>query len=35
LGLSLIYQFIKAHGGEVKAEIRKGEDSEFVIQLPI
>jgi signal transduction histidine kinase len=33
LGLSLSYDIIKAHGGEIKVETREGEGSEFVIQL--
>jgi len=35
LGLSLSYDIIKAHGGELKVETREGEGSEFIIQLPI
>ena len=35
LGLSLSYDIIKAHGGEIKVETTEGEFSEFVIQLPI
>lgn len=34
LGLSLSYDIIKAHGGEIKVEIKEGEGSEF-IQLPV
>jgi signal transduction histidine kinase len=34
LGLSLSYDIIKAHGGEIKVEAEKGEGAEFVIQLP-
>jgi two-component system NtrC family sensor kinase len=34
LGLSLAYDIIKAHGGEIKVETKKEEGSEFVIQLP-
>jgi signal transduction histidine kinase len=34
LGLSLSYDIIKAHGGEIKVESEEGEGSEFVIQLP-
>ena len=34
LGLSLAYDIIKAHGGEIKVEAKEGEGSEFVIQLP-
>jgi two-component system, NtrC family, sensor kinase len=33
LGLSLSYDIIKAHGGEIKVETTQGEGSEFVIQL--
>jgi two-component system NtrC family sensor kinase len=35
LGLSLSYDIIKAHGGEIKVETKEGEGSEFFIQLPI
>lgn len=35
LGLSLSYDIIKAHGGELKIETREDEGSEFVIQLPV
>ena len=35
LGLSLAYDIIKAHGGEIKVETKDGEGSEFIIQLPI
>ena len=34
LGLSLSYDIIKAHGGEIKVETKDGEGSEFVIQIP-
>ena len=34
LGLSLSYDIIKAHGGEIKVESKEGEGSEFAIQLP-
>jgi signal transduction histidine kinase len=33
LGLSLSYDIVKAHGGEIKVETKEGEFSEFVIQL--
>ena len=33
LGLSLSYDIIKAHGGEIKVESMEGEGSEFIIQL--
>jgi two-component system, NtrC family, sensor kinase len=35
LGLSLSYDIVKAHGGELKVETIEGEGSEFVMQLPI
>jgi len=35
LGLSLAYDIIKAHGGEIKVNTKEGEGSEFVIQLPV
>jgi two-component system NtrC family sensor kinase len=35
LGLSLSYDIIKAHGGELKVETRENEGSEFLIQLPV
>jgi two-component system NtrC family sensor kinase len=35
LGLSLAYDIVKAHGGELKVETKEGEGSEFIIQLPI
>jgi two-component system, NtrC family, sensor kinase len=34
LGLSLCYDIIKAHGGELKVETKEGEGSEFIIELP-
>jgi signal transduction histidine kinase len=33
LGLSLSYDIIKAHGGELKVETKEGEYTEFIIQL--
>ena len=33
LGLSLSYDIIKAHGGEMKVDSREGEGAEFIIQL--
>ncbi|MEO6637152.1 MAG: ATP-binding protein, partial [Ginsengibacter sp.] len=33
LGLSLSYDIIKAHGGEIKVETKEGEGTEFIIQL--
>jgi signal transduction histidine kinase len=35
LGLSLSYDIIKAHDGEIKVETKEGEGSQFVILLPI
>ena len=34
LGLSLSYDIVKAHGGELKVETKEGEGSAFIIQLP-
>ena len=34
LGLSLSYDIIKAHGGEIKVETREAEGTEFSIHLP-
>jgi two-component system NtrC family sensor kinase len=34
LGLSLSYDIIKAHGGEIKVETKEGEGTAFIIQLP-
>jgi signal transduction histidine kinase len=33
--LSLSYDIVKAHSGEIKVKTKDGEGSEFVIQLPI
>jgi signal transduction histidine kinase len=35
LGLSLSYDIVKAHGGELKVETKEGEGTEFIIQLPV
>ena len=35
LGLSLSYDIVKAHGGEIKAETIEGEGSEFIVELPL
>jgi two-component system NtrC family sensor kinase len=35
LGLSLSYDIVKAHGGEIKVETKEGEGSEFVIRLAV
>jgi signal transduction histidine kinase/ligand-binding sensor domain-containing protein len=34
LGLSLSYDIIKAHGGELKVKTKEGEFTEFTIQMP-
>ena len=34
LGLSLSYDIIKAHGGEINVKTKENEGSEFVIQIP-
>jgi signal transduction histidine kinase len=34
LGLSLSYDIVKAHGGEITVETKEGEGAGFVIQLP-
>ena len=34
LGLSLSYDIVKTHGGELKGETKEGEGSVFIIQLP-
>jgi signal transduction histidine kinase len=34
LGLSLSYDIVKAHGGELKVETKEGEGTEFIIQIP-
>jgi signal transduction histidine kinase len=35
LGLSLCYDIIKAHGGEIKVETKEEEGTMFVVQLPV
>lgn len=35
LGLSLSYDIIKAHGGEIKVKTKEGEGTEFIIQMPV
>jgi two-component system, NtrC family, sensor kinase len=35
LGLSLSYDIVKAHGGEIKVETIENEGSEFIFQLPV
>jgi signal transduction histidine kinase len=34
LGLSMSYDIVKAHGGELKVETKEGEGSVFSFQLP-
>ena len=33
LGLSLAYDIVKAHGGELKVETREGEETTFIVTL--
>ena len=33
LGLSLSYEIVKAHGGELKVETKEGKGTEVIIQL--
>jgi signal transduction histidine kinase len=35
LGLSLSYDIVKAHGGELKVETKESEGTEFIILLPV
>jgi len=35
LGLSLAYDIVKAHGGEIRLETKEGEGTEFIVQLPV
>jgi signal transduction histidine kinase len=35
LGLSLAYDIVKAHGGEIKVESKDGQGCEFIIHLPL
>ena len=35
LGLSMSYDIVKAHGGELKVESKEGAGSEFIIALPV
>jgi two-component system NtrC family sensor kinase len=35
LGLSLSYDIIKSHGGEIKTETKEGEFTEFIIRIPV
>jgi signal transduction histidine kinase len=35
LGLSLSYDIVKAHSGDLKVNTKQGEGSEFIIILPV
>jgi two-component system NtrC family sensor kinase len=35
LGLSLSYDIVKAHRGEISVRTKEGEFTEFIIQLPL
>jgi two-component system, NtrC family, sensor kinase len=35
LGLSLSYDIVKAHRGEIKVETKENEGSEFIVVLPV
>jgi two-component system, NtrC family, sensor kinase len=35
LGLSLSYDIVKAHGGELKVETKEHEGSEFIVEIPV
>jgi len=35
LGLSLSYDIVKAHGGEIKVNSKEDEGSEFTVQIPV
>jgi signal transduction histidine kinase len=35
LGLSLSYDIVKAHGGDINVQSKEGDGSEFIIKLPI
>ena len=35
LGLSLAYDIVKAHGGEIVVNSREGTGSEFIVKLPV
>jgi two-component system, NtrC family, sensor kinase len=35
LGLSLSYDIIKAHGGEINVDTKDGKYTEFIILLPV
>ena len=35
LGLSMSYDIVRSHGGELKVESEVGQGTEFIIQLPL
>jgi two-component system, NtrC family, sensor kinase len=35
LDLSLSYDIVKAHAGEIKVEMKEGVGTKFIIQLPV
>ncbi len=35
LGLSMSYDIVKAHGGEIKVESREGEGTDFIVGIPL
>ena len=35
LGLSLAYDIIKAHGGEIRLDTKEGEYATFIIVIPV
>jgi signal transduction histidine kinase len=35
LGLSLSYDIIKAHGGELKVEMEEGQGAQFIFSIPV
>ena len=35
LGLSLSYDIVKAHGGEIRVETKEGEGSKFMVYIPV
>ena len=35
LGLSLSYDIVKAHGGELKVETKEGNGAGFIISIPL
>jgi len=35
LGLSLSYDIIKAHGGEIKVKTKEDQGAEFIVQIAV